>query len=146
MSLLSATICRRTSTKSHSTVAAETTHTQSASAAASRTKGLERRRREARLDQGSPSSLEADSRRPPLPPPPPTRASSSRRFLIFLPTRSGTAWTPLSIARVYATASALHFHYCYAFASSFTWASFGKFGLIRYTAHCVVIILLNSRN
>lgn len=104
------TICRRTSTKSHSTVAAETTQTQRARAAARRTNGRERRLREVRLPHGSPSSLEADNSLPPREPPPPTRASSSRLFRIFLPTLSGTdACTALSILHYNATVS-------YAFA------------------------------
>lgn len=100
ISILSETICLRTSTKSHSTVAAETTHTHSANAAARRTKGRERRRRVARLAHGSPSSLDAESSLPPRAPPPPTKASNSRRLRIFFPTRSGTAaCTALSMSR-----------------------------------------------
>lgn len=91
-------ICLRTSTNSQSTVAADTTHTQKARPAANRMNGRERLRREVLRPHGSPSSLEADSSRPPLDPPPPTKASSSRRFLIFFPTLRGTAaCTALSI-------------------------------------------------
>lgn len=100
ISTRSDTICLRTSTKSHSTVVADTTHTHSARAAARRTKGRERRLLVVRLAQGSPSSLDADSNLPPLAPPPPTNASNSRRFRIFFPTRSGTdACTALSIPK-----------------------------------------------
>lgn len=107
ISTRSEAICRLTSTKSQRTVAADTTHTQNAKPAARRTKGRERRRRDVRRPQGSPSSLEADSSRPPREPPPPTNASSSRLFLIFLPTRSGTAaCTALSITYHNATANA----------------------------------------
>lgn len=99
MSILSETICLLTSTKSHSTVAAETTHIHNASAAASRKNGRERRRLVVRLPQGSPSSLDADSSLPPLDPTP-TNASNSRRFRIFFPTLSGTAaCTALSITQ-----------------------------------------------
>lgn len=98
ISTRSETICLRTSTKSQRTVAAETTQTQRASAAARRMKGRERRRRALRRPQGSPSSLDAESSRPPREPGPLTSASSSRRFRIFFPTRSGTAaCTALSI-------------------------------------------------
>lgn len=104
-------ICLLTSTNSQRTVAAETTHTQKARAAASLTKGLDRRRREVRRPQGSPSSLDADRSRPPREPPPPTSASNSRLFLIFFPTRSGTAaCTALSITHNNATANASAHH------------------------------------
>lgn len=107
ISIRSETICRRTSTKSQRTVAAETTHTHRARAAARRTKGRERRLRDVLRPQGSPSSLEADNSLPPRPPPPPTRASSSRLFLIFFPTRSGPATcTLLSILHYNATVNA----------------------------------------
>lgn len=119
----SETICLRTSTKSQSTVAAETTHTQRAKPAARRTNGLVRRLRVVRRPHGSPSSLEAESSLPPRDTPPPTKASSSLRFRIFFPTRSGTAaCTALSmphrIATVIASAPqqtntlSIHFHFC----------------------------------
>lgn len=119
----SETICFRTSTKSQSTVAAETTHTQSAKPAARRTNGLVLRRRVVRLPQGSPSSLEAESSLPPRETPPPTRASSSLRFRIFFPTRSGTAActalsmplriaTAISSAPQQTTTLSIHFHFC----------------------------------